>query len=195
MKNETKLKLAATAATLLVTGFLSQTATANVITTGTVYDATLTAQAGPEMGSSFVAESICLAPGATFNPSATEYYYYYQFGVNYAPPPVPIASASVFFATGPAGANSPGGAPAYISADEINWQFGAGLSVGDFYYLSPIAPTLGYISALDGGLWGGPSGGNAFGVVVPNVPDSGMTISLLGGALVGIGALRRKFSC
>ena len=78
MKIETKLKLAATAAALLVTGLLSQTANANIV--GDEYDATLTDQ-GPGLftGSTFTLESFCIAQGLPEIHHASDYLYFYQF--------------------------------------------------------------------------------------------------------------------
>ena len=190
MKIETKLNLAATAAALLVAGFLCQTANANLL--GIEEDATLTDQ-GPGMytGHSFVVGSEALAPGAVGNPSATQYFYEYWFGQSgLTAPPVAIASLSVYFNTG--GTANTASSSGAINSTDVNWTFNPNLTSKLVDFLSPDAPGLGYISAQDGGLWGGVPNGDAWGVVVPGVPDGGMTMSMLGGALVGLGAIRRK---
>lgn len=200
MKTNMKLNLVATAAVVLASGLLSQSAKAVPVVIGDVYDVTLTDQ-GPGLytGDSFIADSQVLAPHTGGNTSS-EYMYYYQFGEgNHPSPPVPITDVSVYFDNSLGLADTAqGGIFQNITPTDVEWQFGSGLSTGSFNFLSPYAPTLGYMSAHDGGLWGAVGGGNQFGVVVPmapTIPDSATTLSLLGGALVGLGALRRKIGC
>ena len=82
---------------------------------------------------------------------------------------------------------------------------GAGVTL-TFSFVSPYAPTWGYASALDDYSWtdggsSGTAGGNGLdlGVAVPNTPastpDGGLTAALMGGAILGLGALRRKLGC
>jgi len=79
----------------------------------------------------------------------------------------------------------------------VTWQTGtAGDVVGpeELYFLSPLPPTWGVATIQDNGQWNDDSQ-NPNGVVIPNTPDGGLTVALLGGALVGLGALRRKLGC
>jgi hypothetical protein len=63
-----------------------------------------------------------------------------------------------------------------------------------FSFDSTVPPTWGYAAANDHGSWTGIA--DADSLVVPGaVPDGGLTMSLLGGTLLGLGALRRKLGC
>ena len=59
-----------------------------------------------------------------------------------------------------------------------------------FDFNSPLPPAFSSSSAVDAGAYAQISGS----VLVPNVPDGGLTIALLGGSLLGLQAIRRKLS-
>jgi hypothetical protein len=94
------------------------------------------------------------------------------------------------------GENAPAGFNAGVvqGNDEVNW---IGLSSTDistpliFTFTSPLPPMPSFAGAQDDGSYTPISGS----VLAPTVADGGMTMSLLGGALVGLGALRRKLGC
>jgi hypothetical protein len=172
--------LTATSAVLLATGFLCQTAKANLTGDVTLYN---------NAGGTFTVDS-----SATFD-SVNNYYYYSYV---YSGAPNNLASLSVYFTTLTAGVVAPGGGTAFnIYPGDVNWTINDGLTSDTLSFWSPLAPTLGNTEALDGGSWGNGTGGEQYGVVVPNtnVPDNGLTMSLLGGTLLGLGALRRKLGC
>jgi hypothetical protein len=68
-----------------------------------------------------------------------------------------------------------------------------------FSYSSPDGPVEnGYAGAADGGTYAPGTLSSSNEIWVPNlpaVPDGGLTVTLLGGALLGLGALRRKIGC
>jgi hypothetical protein len=70
-----------------------------------------------------------------------------------------------------------------------------------FSYESPYAPTYGYTGATDGGTYqplAPLTVSNEVWVPIlppPPVPDGGLTFTLMSGALLGLGALRRKIGC
>jgi hypothetical protein len=102
-------------------------------------------------------------------------------------------------------------AAAQTVAADVNWTFVPASQEEIVYFFSPDAPGFGTITAQNGGLWGQVdnsadlqtdlSNGNLDPLsrvlvpVVPAVPDTATTLSLLGGAIVGLGALRRKIGC
>lgn len=147
--------------------------------------------------------------------SATEWIYLYSTSPTYpaggtpGETPVPISSLSVLFGASlpgavlasPPAADSVGSTPS-ASASEISFPLMSGYPpVGSTGFTmgfgSSDAPGLGIAEALDvdGGSWGAASGN----VYVPNgaasAPDGGTTMALLGGTLLGLGALRRKIGC
>jgi hypothetical protein len=70
----------------------------------------------------------------------------------------------------------------------------------DFGFYSPDAPIQGFTGAQDDYIYGATSGS----VYVPDpptnnswpkVPDGGLTLTLLGGTMLGLGGLRRKLGC
>lgn len=89
-----------------------------------------------------------------------------------------------------------------VNGGHVDWSSG---SNGDqqvplsFSYTSPYAPTYGYTGAADGGTYAPTAPLTTANEVwvpqIPAVPDGGLTISLLGGTLLGLGALRRKLGC
>jgi hypothetical protein len=95
--------------------------------------------------------------------------------------------------------NPTGFTGAYDGATTVNWVTASqstllSLKNVTFDLESALPPTLGSAGAQDGSSWGdGASGG----VYVPGgaVPDGGLTVTLLGGAFVALGALRRKIGC
>ena len=64
----------------------------------------------------------------------------------------------------------------------------------DFNFFSPDAPTQGYSAALDDATYNATAGA-VYVPTLPAVPDGGLTMTLLGGSLLGLGALRRKLGC
>ena len=110
----------------------------------------------------------------------------------------------VYFNTALAGTLSAfAGAPHNVEAGDVQFLYAGGITSGTAYSVSfdsTVAPVVGYAAAFDGGEWGGAGpGGTSFGVEVPNalppaVPDGGLTITLLGGSLMGLQALRRKLA-
>ena len=97
-----------------------------------------------------------------------------------------------------------GGSLAYSPAGftaPINSLIGVftGSGSADVFYMGtsgsvtvPAGATGLFLGSMDEYQWNNNVG--SFNVNVSGVPDGGMTISLLGGALVGVGALRRKLS-
>jgi hypothetical protein len=202
MKTNMKLKLAATAAAVLATGLLSQSAKANS-GTATLTELTL----GSEYGETFVLRSSEMQVGPN------DYFYQYDFGVSTDPakpgPNVPLSGLTVLFdtldttPTGASGVNVHTGNNASIQTTtsvtgEINWSFNTTLDNGSteeiMSFTSPDGPGLGQAAALNGGSWLETSG-TVVVPVPPSVPDTATTLSLLGGAIVGLGALRRKIGC
>jgi len=85
------------------------------------------------------------------------------------------------------------------STIDINWNYGgtgAAQTGPDTYsFTSTFPPGQGFGGAADTTSYGGNFGANQSGrVYVPNVPDGGLTVALLGGALVGLQMLRRKLA-
>jgi hypothetical protein len=77
-----------------------------------------------------------------------------------------------------------------ISASHVDWSWAGTLQSGTdtVSFESPIGPTTGSAGGLDGTAYA-----ETFGVYVPGgVPDGGLTIALLGGALFGLQMFRRK---
>jgi hypothetical protein len=123
-----------------------------------------------------------------------EYQYDYEVTVpagNY------MHSFSVFFPTTAAGVNSPYepvGSIADISNPfNVNYTFTTPPEAGpggtyDFGFFSPLPPEIGSAGALDSTVWPETSG-----VLVPAVPDGGLTLAMLGSTLIGVSALRSKF--
>lgn len=176
----------------LLAGLSCVTARAG-LTPVTDYAATITAIAGVDTGDTFTLNS-------NFTPTTGGYIYQYWFSGS----PAALNSISVYFTTSvglPSSINSAGLTPSTdtfttgIAADDVNWNFSPGATgAADLSFFSAAAPELGTAGAIDGGTWFGS------GVVVPttpynSVPDGGMTISLMGGALLGLGGLRRKLGC
>lgn len=180
--------LAATAGAVLVAG-LCQTAQANLIGDTTLVNGANTIA----VDSSAVLQ--------TSGPETGDYLYTYSFNDAVAKG---LASYTVYFPTAGAGVLGVGGAVAdpitfdSINTADVNWEFNnAGIYVGGaetVWFYSPEAPQLGNNSGQDGGLWGNGTGGEEYGVVVPGVPDGGLTMALLGGSLIGLQALRRKLA-
>ena len=83
-----------------------------------------------------------------------------------------------------------------INAGNVNWQFNPNTLQPLFDFLSPDRSDVGLRYCPRRWALGWSQRWWCFWHCHSrDVPDSGMTLSLLGGALVGIGALRRKFSC
>jgi hypothetical protein len=186
MTMKTKSIRAATAALLLVAG-LSAKAT---LTPGADYTATLI---NPSTSTSFTLNSEYFLPtgSGTFG---SDYTYGYWFsGVD---DPLGLSALTVYFDSALVGvigqgASVSGTTP--VIPNGANWQFNPYTDTANLWFYSPVGPTIGSAAALDNGTWGPASG-----VVVPNVPsvpDGGLTLTLLGGTLLGLGALRRKLGC
>jgi hypothetical protein len=139
----------------------------------------------------------------TSGPYSGDYAYVYQF----SGAPDALSALSVYFSTAGtyvAGSLSASGltAPGALSAtgansSDVYWQFSPNTTGATLTFASTLPAILGDASAQDGGLWGNGTGGTAYGVVIPDpptVPDGSLTMTLLGGTLVGLGALRRKLS-
>lgn len=115
----------------------------------------------------------------------------YTGGINDFTVNVPSASLA-----GITGENAPTGFNVGVvqNNDEVNW---IGLTSTDvstpitFSFTSPLPPMLSFSGAQDDGSYSPISGS----VWAPDVADGGMTMSLLGGTLLGLGALRRKLGC
>ena len=175
--------LAALAAIMLTLG-LSQSALANNLSGSTTLYGT--------PGHFTVSSTATLQTGGTYN---NDYKYDYQF--NAVPGGQGLISLTVYFynlgnvdLTTGYGGGSTGG---YLNGG-VNWTFNnPGILSGEVWFYSPISPGFGGITAQDGGTWNSGSGNApAYGIVVPGVPDGGLTVALLGGALVGLQVLRRK---
>jgi hypothetical protein len=147
-------------------------------------------------GTSFVVDSTALSLGGG------NWSYTYDFT---APTTANEPDAfDVYFNTALAGTLSAfAGAPHNVEAGDVQFLYAGGITSGTAYSVSfdsTVAPVVGYAAAFDGGEWGGAGpGGTSFGVEVPNalppaVPDGGLTITLLGGSLMGLQALRRKLA-
>ncbi|HUD46431.1 MAG TPA: hypothetical protein VMR33_06355 [Candidatus Baltobacteraceae bacterium] len=187
MKTQSTM-LAATAGAILVAG-LCQTAQANLIGDTTLHNG----------GNTIVVDSSAVLQ--TSGPETGDYLYTYSFNDAIA---AGLASYTVYFPTATAGVFGVAGATTdpitfdSINNGDVNWEFNnAGPYTGgaeSVWFYSPLAPALGDTSGQDGGLWGNGTGAVQFGVVVPNVPDGGMTMTLLGGSLMVLQALRRKLA-
>jgi hypothetical protein len=177
MKKSFKTILAATAAVVL-TSSLSQVALANLNGNASLVNG---------------AQNFTVASTATLESTGT-YSGDYQYQYVFSGAPSALSSLSVYFNTTPANPVGITGSNdgSNLSSGAVNWLFSPGVTGATLDFYTPIAPTLGDISAQDGGLWGNGSGGEAFGVVVPNIPDGGLTVALLGGALFGLQMFRRK---
>ena len=113
-----------------------------------------------------------------------------------------LGGAGIVIPAGPAGTgpSGPGIFQGTQNGSEVTWDSTllSNGKAGDLYvplvftFTSTQPPANGYGSALDGGAYDDTGNNN---VVVPQVPDGGLTVSLLGGALLGLGALRRKLGC
>jgi hypothetical protein len=111
---------------------------------------------------------------------------------------------SVYFTTGATGAVIPGSVfggtgstPDNVNTFNISWNFNpeqnlTGVTVG---FESDLPPIFGSAAALDDNNWGSNNGADQVGaVLVPNAPDGGMTMVMLGGAFCVLGAIRRKLA-
>ena len=147
-------------------------------------------------GTSFVVDSTALSLGGG------NWSYTYDFT---APTTAnPIDAFDVYFNTASAGTLSAFNGAHNVQAGDIQYLFPGGTTAGTAYTVSfdsTVAPIVGYSAAFDGGEWGtsGGPGGESYGVEVPNapppnVPDGGLTITLLGGSLMVLQALRRKLA-
>lgn len=113
--------------------------------------------------------------------------------------PETIDHLNVTFLSTPANVTAVGGGllgilNAGVGVDWIFGPIGPGTSSGWLWFTSPDAPILGNANAADGTTpspWTTVLPGGQL-VPVPNVPDGGMTLSLLGFALMGVEGLRRK---
>ena len=98
----------------------------------------------------------------------------------------------------PATANSPANPTisVNITPNDINWNFGGAAAqqtgVDTFSFTSTLPPTQGNAGGADTSSYGGNPGDQTASVYVPNVPDGGLTVALLGGALFGLQMFRRK---
>ena len=151
-------------------------------------------------------EIVPIASSATYQSSGTytgDYEYVYVFNDKAAGG---FSAFSVYFQTVNAGVTGIDQGPDFSVKDAIAYppQINTGVQPGvqwgflnggdtlggvedvDFY--SPIPPTIGSASGQDGGIW------YSGDVVVPNVPDCGLTMTLLGGSFLGLQALRRKLA-
>ncbi len=175
--------VAASAGVLLLEG-LCQTANANLLPAPQTYNATMTAISGAAIGDTFKLDSEYTVSGGVYT-------YYYEF-TGADPAFNGINELSVNFSVLATAPNSvTGGTSSTMATDDVSWNFSpAATSSGTWAlsFQSPDGPTLGSASAEDGGTWTGS------GVVVPGVPDGGLTLSLLGGSLMGLQALRRKLA-
>jgi hypothetical protein len=129
--------------------------------------------------------------------------YQYAYWLQASPTSTGLDAFSIY------AANSLTGSPANIlfGVNPANWNgvingshvdFDTAPGIGDlpvnndtFIFTSPLPPVVGTAAGLDDGAYVETSGS----VLVPNIPDGGLTISLLGGTLLGLGALRRKIGC
>ena len=124
-----------------------------------------------------------------------------QYTYTYVVSPLATGSqydeVSIYFPTALAGVNTEtetanGGGTASatspIPSYDVNFRWSLEQGVANTVtFQSPLRPVLGSAGALDNTAYA-----ETFGVWVPNVPDGGLTVALLGGALVGLQMLRRK---
>jgi hypothetical protein len=90
--------------------------------------------------------------------------------------------------------SQPAGFTGVVLANEVNWTATSDNALPlTFDFNSPDAWTLGNSGALDSGGYSPFAGSGS--VYIPTAPDGGLTVALLGGTLVGLGALRRKLGC
>jgi len=108
------------------------------------------------------------------------------FDVNFA-----FSSVSQVIGTPSGGNTAPVITPG--SPGDVRWNWSSEQSSASgmeaVSFVSTIPPGYGSVIALDGGGYPVVNGVNA-----PNVPDGGLTVALLGGALVGLQMLRRKLT-
>jgi hypothetical protein len=88
---------------------------------------------------------------------------------------------------------NPGTFTGGVGATEVVWNDSdlVDYILGGYSFTSPYAPATGTASGNDNTGYTETSGS----VLVPNTPDGGLTASLLGGALLGLGVIRRKIGC
>jgi len=209
MKTKTILAVSA----CLLAGLEFQTSANATLAQAADYSTTLYNQSTAGLTATLNSEYLGAGPGVngTTVPAGDYQYVYWWSGVNESGTPPGLASLSVYYSAGVSTvAGSIGGTTfgwtttgGVLTGDTLgitsaNWTFSPLTDGAAVYFDSPDQPTLGYGSGQDGGLWGANPSGNAYGVVVPalpNVPDGGYSLSLLGGAFLGMGVLRRKLSC
>jgi len=89
--------------------------------------------------------------------------------------------------------NSPSPFSWGISSGHVTWTATGDTTASEtFSFESPLPPTWGYANALDDGNWSDQNNGLDLGVLVPGVPDGGLTVALLGGALTAMVLVRSK---
>lgn len=180
MKNSLKIAIMATAALTATAAFAD------------TEDAVLT-------GASKPTQSIEVISTATLSGSTWTYEYQVEDNAGSTGTPLYIDSFTVQDVLDQAGLAvtvSPtdwSGSPS-AAGQNVNWTTtSSSTSVGTlpltFEFTSPFAPEAGGASANDNTSYAQTSGE----VLVPTVPDGGMTAILLGGSLLGLGAVRRKF--
>ena len=100
----------------------------------------------------------------------------------------PTALAGVNTLTATANGGGTAGATSPIPSYDVNFRWSLEQGVANTVtFQSPLRPVLGSVGALDSTAYA-----ETYGVWVPNVPDGGLTVALLGGALVGLQLFRRK---
>jgi hypothetical protein len=192
--------------------------TAGAALATTVAQANTTPSVGVTYGSTEVGAGA--ASGVNFNITSiatvdgSGYLYSYTVPASGTVPGTGIDSFTVHFldTLGVTSINSPDGWTGVLNPANVGWTHVNDTTEQETYtFFSPYAPIWGYASAQDNGQWSdflaleanAPLSGSPLaddGVVVPNsppvtTPDGGLTATLLGGTLLGLGALRRKLGC
>ena len=155
---------------------------------GVIYDLTLDSTVGssPTVDWEITSEALYLTSGIYKG----DYEYIYEL-----PSTSPgIDSFSVYGVTptGIVDVTGTGGFGGRSHATHVSWTTISGDDVSGaetLTFISPNAPTWGYASALDDNRRSYLNNGKDLGVVVPDapVPEGGLTVSLLGGVLLGLG--------
>ena len=193
MKNSLKALLIVAGATLA-----SSVAQANVYTeinSDTLVD-TLTGNNTLGMPHTFTVTSTVFSDGVAGDPAEYEY----KYTVSATAPSVDQFSVEGIIHSFELGIQNPAGFTGVLTGTEVNWNTPTTVPATEtsldnlvFTLTSPYGPESGNAGAQDSATW---SDIGSVGVNVPgNLPDGGLTMTLLGGTLLGLGALRRKLGC
>ncbi len=136
------------------------------------------------------------SPGAILDITSTVatitggYDYSYAVTVPSIPAGVTLGSVSVYFDTGLATVSTiTGGTGFDLNPGNVEWLFSPETPAGTYTlsFDSPDAPGYGQVGGYDTTSWP-----NTGGVYVPNVPDGGLTLAMVGCVFMGIAGIRSR---